>query len=94
MRSNGLLEGVSGEHEAPMLNPAPEDIKLLMHDAELALTRKGAEHTEVAGEPILIVPGVTSHIRLPNLIPQDLRPTLTKMIMQAVDEDCARPPAL
>jgi hypothetical protein len=91
MRSNGLLEGASGERGAPMLNPAPEDVAGLMKDAEMALKREEPEHTEVSGEPILIVPGITSHVRLPNLIPDEWQPSLTDMIMQAVDEDSTHP---
>jgi hypothetical protein len=91
VRSDGLLEGVSGEHEALMLNPVPEDIAELMQDATKALNCQRRERTKVSGEPILIVPGVTSQVRLPNLIPDAWQPALTEMIMQAVEKDCAQP---
>jgi hypothetical protein len=83
---NGLLEGVSGEHGELMLRPTPHDPAELMQDAKAALNRDEPVHTEVSGEPILIVPGVTSHVRIPNLIPDDWQPTLTEMIMKAIDE--------
>jgi hypothetical protein len=87
MRSTELLDGPSGEREAEMRDPAPEHVAELMDDAERALMREKPAYTEVTGEPILIVPGVISHVRLPKLIPDDWRPNLTDMIMQAVEHD-------
>jgi hypothetical protein len=86
MRPDGLFEVRSGEREAPMRNPAQEDVDRLMRSAESALTGEPA-HPEMTGEPILIVPGVMSHVRLPKLIPDGCRPNLTAMIMRAVEQD-------
>jgi hypothetical protein len=58
-----------------------------MGDAEKALKSENPAHCEVTGEPILIAPGITSHVRLPKLIPDDWRPNLTAMIMRAVEQD-------
>jgi hypothetical protein len=62
MRPDGLFEVRSGEREAPMRNPAQEDVDRLMRSAESALTGEPA-HPEMTGEPILIVPGVTCACR-------------------------------
>lgn len=84
MRPTGLLAGLSGEHEDPMLKPSPDDVAELMRDAEVALNRDEPQHTEISGEPILMVPGVTSNVRIPKLIPDEWRPNLTEMILKAV----------
>lgn len=86
MRADELLPVRSEDHEALMRNPAPEDVDRLMRSAESALT-KNRSHAEMAGEPILMVPGITSCVRLPKLIPDDCRPNLTEMIMRAVEQD-------
>jgi len=87
MTFHKLLRHANEAYDAGMLDPAPEQVTALMNDAHSALTRSDSQARDVMGEPILIVPDVMSHIRLPKLIPDDCRPNLTAMIMKAVEQD-------
>jgi hypothetical protein len=81
--SSKVLKGAVGGRD---VDPTPEDIASLMQEAVAALSRDNHERADVEGEPILVAPDIASPVRLPNLIPDEW-PSLTKMIMKAVEQD-------
>jgi hypothetical protein len=84
MNSGDVLDNAVGRRDVDLSDEALDG---LMREAGAALTREGSARPDVTGEPVLVVPGIASQVRLPNLIPTEWPSSLTEMIINAVTQD-------
>ena len=78
-----LLDGTIGDQRMDLANLPSAEVEKFVHDAEAALSYD--ERIGLAGEPILVAIDVASQSRLPNLVPDQWKSSLTDMIMNAVE---------